>query len=551
MSFSSLLISQSISSISSKLIPSHGVLTVFIRVSCLKALLLYIDSTPSTTEYESANESDAKRFSSGSDISCDFPVDTKSSTSLSDCSSLSNDWVTATPESTDQRALVQLRPSIAPSNPFADQRFALSPNSVVRQQRANIEELDRENQQFLRSPDRRTRSKVKRHEESCRRASKRPGKYSRPTAEEARKKRQPRRPAQKPPVVHSDFFIFSYDHVFKEADEVGSQPNQLQKIGQALSDTISKVSQLLDDAEGAAWSSTLPHFAWTRLLNARVAHAPFFEFNVDNVHLFRGCGSPPSKLDAVEVRQFFAEQAYSDLVEEFEFCVKSYARRLTYVVDVTKSVAVAGCRLAAVEDEPCLPRTMEDPSNHLTIRSRQVDSVYGAPKEVQKFSSTKTGDTTDSMASNPVSNTNVEAVPYVNVANEVIVIPPGSDAKPLASACEVASATPTDSANDLLVFVYQEPAPVSEYNSNATSLELVDDKRSSLGAEETEEFDSCEESVAGGPASEGWSDICSIPSENSFAFPSLRSEIMQCAFQVLTETPSRNDECGFAINPVT
>lgn len=543
----------------------------FTRVS-LKVLLLYVDSTPSITEYESANENDAKRLSSGSDISCDFPMDTKSSTTVSASSSLNNTCAIS-PNLTDQRQI--------PSQVILDKNhlissqdhcFVGSPNSVVQPQRANIEELDRENQLFHRSRDHRTRSKVQRQEESRRRApaGKKSGKHGRLAVEQARKKHQPRRSVQKPPVVHNDFFIFSYEHVFKEESAADSQSstgeNHLQKISVALSDTITKVSQLLDDAEGRAPSLTLPHLMWTWLLNARARYVPFFEFDVDNVHLFRGDKEPLSKLEAVEVQQFFAEPAYLDLLKKFEFCLKACPRRLAYVVDMSESVPLYNngvlVATSAVDKYGCSIDTSKDCSQMVSDDEKKIDIIHGSSEMAPNdcFSPSRISGDSNVVVQSPKRNT------HVNL--EAAFLAKGSDGrvqshhpqstcvvKPLESAPELENSILTHEESSCafndVSFSHNEPISVPDYNSNATSLELVDDRCSSLTAEETEEFDSCVESVDGGPASDGWSDICSLPSENSFAFPSLRSEILQCAFQVLgMSTKMTSVRVDFSVNPV-
>lgn len=520
----------------------------------MKALILYIDSTPSITEYESANENDAKRLSSGSDVSCDFSMDTNSSILFSDLSSPSNDWATTSSDAADPRQPPSPVVTVDQNHSVTsrDHRFVDSPNSIVQPQRVNIEELDRENQLFLRSRDHRTRTKVKRHEETRRRASagKKSGKHSRQVAEPARKKHSLKRPVQRPPVVHKDFFIFSYDHVFKEgsADETQSTAceNQLRKISCALSDTITKVSQLLDDAEGKAPNLILPHLMWTWLLNVRASYVPFFEFNVDNVHLFRGVGEPLSKLEAAEVRQFFAEPVYLNLLKTFEFYLEAYAYRLIYVVDTSKSVSFLDCGIletAPLVNEYCRwPDRLKDCSREMTSANIKLFNFESGAPEVAQNECLTPNETEESSvlvveSSKPATDVNEKAVSPVKTADECIsnnlpqsrcvVKPPEAVPDPefLASEQEGCSSDST--------FNHNEPISMSDCNSNATSLELVDNRCCSLTAEETEEFDSCVESVDGGPASDGWSDICSLPSENSFAFPSLRSEILQCAFQVL------------------
>lgn len=536
----------------------------------MKALLLYIDSTASTTEYESANENDAKRLSSGSDISCDFPMDTKSSTTFSHLSSLINDCATFSLNLTEQRQLLSHAVTVDKNHLIVsqDHHFVSSPNSVVQPQRENIEELDRENQLFYRSRDHCTRSKVKRYEESRRRAPayKKSGKHSRQAVEQAKKKHPPKRPVKKPSVVHNDFFIFSYDHVFKEVSAYGIQSstceNHLQKISVALSDTITKVSQLLDDAEGKAPSLTLPHLMWTWLLNVRASHVPFFEFDVYNVHLFRGGGEPLSKLKAVEVRQFFAEPTYLDLLREFEFCLKACAHKLMYVVDTSKSVVPldSGVLVATsvVDKYCCSPNTSKDCSYEMASANvKQSDTDYGAPEVTLNDSFSPNtileGSNLVVQSPKPVINVNGEAVPLAKVTDESIqnhLPQPRCVVKPLESAPEIENSALSQEEgycafNDV-TFSHNESISTPDCHSNTTSLELVDDRCSSLTAEETEEFDSCVESVDGGPASDGWSDICSLPSENSFAFPSLRSEIMQCAFQVLGMTTKMTKcSCGF------
>lgn len=150
-------------------------------------------------------------------------------------------------------------------------------------------------------------------------------------------------------IEYKDFFIFNYEHVFKEKEK-GNDPEGrtliFDQLSQVLSNALNRVTEVINKSNESMElyeakeiideCITFYSISWTYLLNIRGTYPSFFEFTYENTFVFYN--NSVRKLEISIVKQFFANgRLYLAKLDNVEFRIECIPRRLHYVADISKT----------------------------------------------------------------------------------------------------------------------------------------------------------------------------------------------------------------------
>lgn len=283
---------------------------------------------------------------------------------------------------------------------------------------------------------------------------------------------------QKLPVVYKDFLILNYEHVFKEKpkleyDEFKYVGNVFQKAPDTVT-VVLETSKVKKNDTALQPITALPELFSCKLaniLNMWALYSPFFELTMLNVVI--SYGRNIYRLEQIIVEQFFTNQYhFINFMNNIKFCIECHAGSLRYVAAIPKQQS--GDMFGNVR------KLMEE-----TLK-RDFSSQHKIRAIINVFE--------DYSESNLPKTTHEGVVGAVN-----------SDQSHLA---DVGKSTAS--------YIAPKKREPSMATSPCSSLSLIEEDPQNADL-----------------MSEGWSDLCSMNSESSLEFPSLRSDIADCVFQVL------------------
>lgn len=274
---------------------------------------------------------------------------------------------------------------------------------------------------------------------------------------------------QKLPIVYKDFLILNYEHVFKEKPKLECDEFKSPNTVNVILDP-SKVKKNDAALQPIIALPELFSCKLANILNMWALYSAFFDFTMLNVSI--SYGRNIYRLEQVIVEQFFTNQYhFTNFVNNIKFCIECHAGSLRYVA---------------------------------AIPEQQFGDVF---RNVYKL---KEG----TLKSDFSTQHKIRAIIAVEDYSELNLLKTAHEG--VVEAVNNYQSHFTDVGKSTASCIAPKQRELSMATSPCSSLSLIEEDPQNADL-----------------MSEGWSDLCSMNSESSLEFPSLRSDIADCVFQVL------------------